>query len=120
MRHFILAGLLALAGLVGVIGQAQAEHHAVYYPYGWYVPKGPCWVQWHGYRELWVPPSATNWTVVNPLCGAGDGCRSATPQVLFQPIGYYPPPAHPDNIWTYGKTGGYRPVLRELIPSHPY
>jgi hypothetical protein len=116
MKHILLTTLLALGALAGGAASVQAEHYAKYYPHGWYVPKGPCWLRWHGYREVWMPPSSTNWTVERPLGEGQDDCRPASPQLLFQPIPYNPPAPHNDGGWAYGKTGGCRPVTRELIP----
>jgi hypothetical protein len=119
MKRMLIAGLLALGGLAGAVTPVQAEGCVLYYPYGWYIPKGSCWVRFHGCREPWAPPSGTEWTVCNPLRpGAPNGCLPpAGPQIPFQPLGFLPPAPHDDNGWCYGKQTGYKPTLKQLIPN---
>lgn len=116
MKRMLLTSLLAVGALTGAIGTAQAECYVHYFPKGWYVAKGPCWVRWHGYYEPWQPPSPTNWTVNNPLPPCVQTPAGGA-EILFHPIGYYPPAPLDDGGWYYGKHVGQKPSLRQLIPE---
>ncbi|MCS6975486.1 MAG: hypothetical protein NZM31_00570 [Gemmatales bacterium] len=115
MMRWMIATLMGLGALVGLAESARADGHAWYYPYGWYVPKGSYWVRWHGLREPWTPPTPTAWTVVRPWQPGCGGCLPASPTVPFIPAPYLPPEPC-EELWTYGKINGTKPVIRQLVP----
>ena len=113
MKRLILMGLLALGALACTVGHARA---ACYYPCGWYVPKGSYWVRWHGLREVWQPPTPTEW--IGPG-GPGPVCYppAGWPEIPFQPLGSLPPLGGYENVWFYGKQSGQGPSVKQLIPD---
>jgi hypothetical protein len=109
------ATLLALAGLATPMSAVLAHDHVIYHPYGWYEPRGSYWVRWHGYREVWTPPSATGWSVVRVPCG-NPSCLPPAVQLPFELLPSVP--AEPmQKTWTYGKRSTSLPVIQQLLPD---